>query len=1317
MQIQSGLFSKLVEELWDASGALNEESVRDEPFDAGQFELRAARVAAEHEVAEGGGHGWLLLPRFVAHRQSLLTAYSALLPALQDGRELTPVAVRLANNFHLVEEQLQIVGQRLTSRYYRNLPKIGRGPLTGYPRVYGVALSYMTHASCSLDAEKLKSYLRAYQSAAALTIGEVRALELTLRLVLVEKLSRLAAHVVGAEAEVSADRLSELAESIFASVASLSAFDWRELFKEVCVVDTILCEDPAGTYSSMDVDTQDSYRRVVERVAKRSGASEAEVARQSVGLTAGVHGADAHERTHVGYFLIDGGLPELEEVLGYRPGLAERAARAALRHPTPTYLLAYAGMTALLVACYLVYALHGGGGWPALVVVSLLSLVPASEMVTVGLRLVLMKMLRPRRLPRMDTSSGIPNDAPTMVVVPTLFSSEAAVRDSLETIEAHYLANQDGKIFFGLLADWAAAPREEMPGDAALLAAALGGIEELNARYDDGSQGRFHLFHRRRMWNESEGEWIGWEKKRGKLREFNRLLRGARDTSYTTCTADPALLGRIRYVISLDSDTQLPRDGARKLVGTILHPLNRPRLDGDANRVTRGYGILQPLVSVPPPRAGRARVPRILSGYHGINPYTRPAAAAAPNVYQDLFAEGNYVGKALYDVDAFEAALKDRVPENTLLSHDLLEGLYARTALVDDVEIFDHPPSHYVAHCKRAHRWTRGDWQLLPWLLPRVRDARGHYARNVLPAIGRWKILDNLRRSLSAPATFLWLVAAWTVLPGSPYVWTGLILVTLAAPAYLHFTAELLTYLNRNREAAFLPNARAIYKIATGQALYSMAYLAHQAYLMSDAIVRTLYRLLISRRRLLEWVTAAQAQKESTLSPRLFARFMWPALALALAVGVALAAVGGAQALPPASLLLLAWFSSPLLAYGRSRRMQGAFDALEENVERDVRFDARYTWRFFESSVASAPAPGLLQVAPAGVAALGATPAGLARLQLWTVAAYELGAVGTLELAERLESVFDRVENLRDAHGAFGDTGLRASSASGMQHVLVGEMGNLAGFLRALKQDCVEVTSRPLFDERSVSGLTDTVLLMKYEFLSVKAATPGGEVGALFNHLSDEIEMCLAFLRAARRGEAPRTIREWHRFFTLLGQRAAIFEVLLDEFSQKYPAVSIGGPRYWADYLARQARELSRELCLFAPWVWVSTAHVEPIIRRRCAPALALWGRVVEGLDRPSSLSRLPEELDLRLIELAGLRDQLSRVQPVHTVECEAALRWCDELRNAIEEACRASNEALSRYARLAHRSRATADATDFRSLFDEEYRLLRSQFQVSMTG
>ncbi len=751
----------------------------------------------------------------------------------------------------------------------------------------------------------------------------------------------------------------------------LSTLDWRVFFESVNLVDPVLGEDPAGVYSLMDFATRDRYRHVVERVSKRTRKSEREVATAAVRLAAesaessepaesaqsaesaesaesAQLGAAAEERAHVGYYLIGAGVSELEREFAYRAKMRERRLRALLAHPTGFYLGTLALLTALAVAALVFGAYLAGAGWFLLAAFALLSLVPASELAIAVLNWDVTHLLPPRVLPKLDTSEGIPADARTMVVIPAILSGEASVDELLANLEIHHLANRDEHIYLALLGDFPDAETEETETDAAILERALAGVAQLNARYGGEGFARFHLFLRRRLWNEGEGKWMGWERKRGKLQEFNRLLRGAQDTSYAVATADAELLAGVRYVITLDADTRLPRDAARKLIGVALHPLNRPRYDHAAGRFTRGYGILQPRVSISLEGASRSRFARVFAGSAGLDPYT----TAASDVYQDLFGEGSFTGKGLYDVDAFETALEGRIPDNCILSHDLFEGLHARCALVTDVELFDDSPAQYDSYARRGYRWVRGDWQIARWLFARVPGHEGRTLRNPLPLISRWKIFDNMRRSLVAPSVLLWLAAAWAFLPGSPAWWTLFVVVTLAFPVYANFAAGVWPRPRGIPWATHLRGALGDARKNTAQLFVLITSVAHQAYLNADAVVRSLYRTLVSRRRLLEWVTAAQAEQGRARNLADMLRFMWPGVAVALGVAALVAALRP-SALVVAAPFLLAWACAPYVMHLLSRRPGAGPQRLSAADVRDARLLARRTWRFFEEFVSA----------------------------------------------------------------------------------------------------------------------------------------------------------------------------------------------------------------------------------------------------------------------------------------------------------------------------------------------------------------------------
>ncbi len=405
-------------------------------------------------------------------------------------------------------------------------------------------------------------------------------------------------------------------------------------------------------------------------------------------------------------------------------------------------------MTAAPLALAVAYLRAAGAPVWAQALGVVLLLLPASDFAVAAVQRLAAHLVTPLPLPRLDFKTGVPEDSRTMVVVPTLLTSVAGVAELLEHVEVLALGNADPHIHFAVLGDFADAHAAELATDDEILNAARAGVHDLNARLGRGRDDRFHLFLRARLWNASEGSWMGWERKRGKLEEFNRVLRGATDTSYNVHVGDPEVLRHVRYCITLDSDTRLPLHAARKLIGIIAHPLNRPRFDPRLRRVTEGYGILQPRVSVTMASAAGSLFARVYAGHTGVDPYT----TAVSDTYQDLFNEGIFTGKGLYDVDAFMAALEGRVPENALLSHDLFEGLHARAALVTDVEVVDDYPASVLAHARRQHRWARGDWQILFWLFPLV-PTRAGLERNRLPVIARWRILDNLRRTLVAPAT------------------------------------------------------------------------------------------------------------------------------------------------------------------------------------------------------------------------------------------------------------------------------------------------------------------------------------------------------------------------------------------------------------------------------------------------------------------------------------------------------------------------------------------------------------------------------------
>ena len=594
--------------------------------------------------------------------------------------------------------------------------------------------------------------------------------------------------------------------NIITSMRWMSSIDWLEFFESVSLVDEELRAAP--TFGAMDFATRDEYRRQIEILSWGADRPEIEVAREAVRLAAsafqmglrpaslGKESASSGSKegpTSVpdrpeedpGYYLVSRGRQLFEQRLGFHVSLRLRLQRVYRAHATAGFLGAIAALTALQLCTLLFIASLAGAGVWTLMPLAILGLIPASDIAVSFVHRMVAAILPPARFPKLELAQGVPPELRTIVAVPTLLVDHADIEEQLERLEVHYLANPAGHLYFALLTDWPDASRERMPGDESLVATLADGIDRLNTRYEGSPDGkdRFLLLHRRRLWNEQEGKWIGWERKRGKLHELNRLLRGAVDTSFISVRGRaPAVPEDVRYVITLDADTRLPKGAAYRLVGAMAHPLNRPRFGPFKGRVVDGYAVMQPRITPSLPTGfGSTIYQRIVSGRGGVDPY----AAAVSDVYQDLFEEGSYTGKGIYDVDTFEAALEGKVPENALLSHDLFEGLFARAGLVTDIDLFEEFPSSFEVAARRHHRWVRGDWQLLPWVLGHARDAAGQKQRTRVSVLGRWKMVDNLRRSLAAPSSLLLVVAAWT-LPNVPaLLWTLLFVGAVAVPAFI----------------------------------------------------------------------------------------------------------------------------------------------------------------------------------------------------------------------------------------------------------------------------------------------------------------------------------------------------------------------------------------------------------------------------------------------------------------------------------------------------------------------------------------------------
>ncbi len=1148
-----------------------QEPIRSETFSLTRLEAHAESLARAQTVTSDPKRGKEIAARMKDNRRVLESACVELLAAVAEHRAVTPAAEWLMDNFHIVRAQLKDIHDHLPPQFYSELPKLADGPLKGLPRVYGIAWAFVAHTDSRFDPELLKSFLIAYQKIQPLTIGELWAVSITLRAVLIENLRRLADLIVGAQvARKEADRLADeilgLSETkerpievilteledihftrpfavqllqrlrfqdtvadpvlewlyarlsrdgisvdeavatehsgqsganatvrnIITSARLMSVFDWRIFFEEVSLVEAELRTDE--NYGKMDFISRNRYRHGLEELARYSPLKEIDVAKLVIEkaraakkyLEGGITSLDCLTRirktraTDPGYYLISSGRRKFENEIGFAPRWSKKFLRRMGDYSSFLFISAILFITIMLVA---VTALIGAGGLLnannalTILCLSLTALFPASEISVALTQRIVVAMLGPKYLPRLDLENGIPDDLKTFVVVPTFLTKIEKIAEQLEQLETHYLANPDKNLRFALLTDWVDADSESTEHDNDLLHCAREKLVALNDKFGQASSGEdlFYIYHRKRLFNKQQGKWMGWERKRGKLHEFNRLLLGLRDTTYIPLGTEAIKVpSHIRYVITLDADTKLPRGTAAQLIGTLAHPLNRAHIDHEKNRVTHGYGILQPRITPAlPSTKHNTAFQRISAGPSGVDPY----AAAISDVYQDLFDEGSYTGKGIYDVAVFEAVLAQRAPENALLSHDLFEGNFARCGFVSDIEFFEDFPSHSGVSALRAHRWIRGDWQLLPWIL----GARG----SGMSTISRWKMLDNLRRSLTPLMTLLLIILELTVRHTGISVWFILGLSSLFVPAILIFIADIFP---QRRTYPFWQHFQLTIRdviLSVELSVLNLMLLPYRAWISADAIIRTLYRLFISHKKLLEWTTAAQSEAMMRLTLRSFLMGMRGALFLTVVSAVVVVVFNPANLLV-AALLMLLWFVSPLVARQLSTPPKPRDVLPVELHDMDLLISsARRVWRFFTTFVTQEEnflPPDNFQESPNPVVAHRSSPTNFGLYLLSILAARDFGWIGTLEMANRLGLTLKSLGNLPKHQGHFYNwyetTDCRPLEPKYISSV---DNGNLAGHLISVAQGAIEKLFEPVRLIKPHRGLLATFLLIEEE--------------------------------------------------------------------------------------------------------------------------------------------------------------------------------------------------------------------------------------------
>ncbi len=1131
--------------------------VKDTALADEELQKHAADIARNHPVGRSKSLSWLIR-RLNENFDLIAGVYGMLSRDAADSFPTAPAAEWLLDNFYIIEEQVKIIKRSLARGRCSRLPVLAKGYLKGYPRVYAIALEIVAHSNGSIDERSITAFIQSYQSQVMLSMGELWAVPLMLRIALVESIrdtceaigssrqewyraenlvqqigtdisdehlidtllrSRLereavtpafAEHLIrrlrkqgkalsavtslldlrleqegtstsemtAAEHQSQAEMQVAIGNSI-TGLRLISELDWSELFETLSRVEHILRNDPKGIYPLMDFESRDYYRHEIEKIARAFGVTETHVADKAVECADLAAQEGKSPQDHIGFYIVGKGRKTLLGRIGKASGKKWRLSVFSAARPKGLYTGTVIFLFVFLVTYFMYYAgIHDGTVsvfWPA--ITAFLVLIPSSELAISLTNTIAGFIYCPSMLPKLELRNGIPEEMASFVIVPALLTSPARARELVGQMEVCYLANRESNLFFALVGDFKDSASERQDGDDEIIQAAINGIEKLNAKYSAGGCAVFYYLHRSRTYNSSQGRWMGWERKRGAIVEFNKLLRGGTDTGFSTAEPDMSPLPLIRYVITLDADTSLPMGTARKLIGTIAHPLNRAVIDEITGIVKEGYGILQPRISVSIPSANRSFFTRVFAGQGGLDPYT----TAVSDIYQDICEEGIFTGKGIYDVDIFTQVLHDRIPDNTVLSHDLLEGCHLRAGLVSDIEFVDGYPGSYKSYTARQHRWVRGDWQLLPWLGRHVRRRSGQKMINDLSRLSRWKILDNLRRSLLYPSLLLLFLSGIFLLPGDDLVWIGYAALVCITPLTSGFLNSLLTGTIHFRNGKTDSVAISGIKAALYQSLFIFMFIPFQTSLMLDAVIRTLYRVLRSRRNMLEWVTAADVEAGADNSLAGYYRKMWFSIPAAVIV-IFSAALLSNRALIPALAAAVAWATAPLAAYWISRPSERKQNRLSDNDMAFLRRITRKTWRYFEDFTTEydnhLPPDNYQQDPPKG-SAHRTSPTNIGFLLLSVLSAHDLGYIGADRMADELDrtvSTMERLEKWRGHLYNWYDT-ITLDKLRPL-YVSTVDSGNLVGYMIVVREGLREYRTGKLICPALASGLADTMELM-----------------------------------------------------------------------------------------------------------------------------------------------------------------------------------------------------------------------------------------------
>jgi len=1264
------------------------------------LEARGFSLALDHEVLGDKA------PRFALYRRL------ALVPAwLEEARRYcqNPAtdAIRIADwlldNDYQVLRAVRQIRVDLPRRFYQQLPSLKTPAGECVPRLLSIAHGVLRGMPKQLSLDNLSLFINAYQKNSTLNIAELWALPSFLRLASLENLldafeqvnSTLQAPCAMSSYSIE-NRGAELVDRVSQAISSLAAIqsiEWQDFVDQTSEVERILRTDPAAAYGFMNFETRNKYRSIVEKLGRGASLSETAIARQAVELAQRAVAAtdelterSREKQSHVGYWLSDNGRPALESLIEYRAAVTDRVRKFLLGRPRGVYTLGLIAVLLLALVPPVYFLAQSHAGLWAWVGGILLSLLPATVLSISVVQWLITSLINPRVLPSMDFRKAIPASAKTAVVVPVIVGSLEDIPQMIERLEIRRLSNPDPMLYFVLLSDLSDAAHERVPQDDAIENALMTQIEALNDQYQDDAERRFFLLHRHRHYNPAEECWMGRERKRGKLEQFNEFLLSGDQGEFSLKSSGVEQLRGCRFVITLDADTMLPPQTAASLIGIMMHPLNRTELDESSGKIVSGYSIVQPRLEVLPLSGPVSLFCRLYAGDTAIDIYSR----AVSDLYQDLFGTGNFVGKGIYEVSAFQRSLENRVPDNAILSHDLFEGIHGRTALASNVVLYENFPVNYPEYALRLHRWIRGDWQLIPWLRARVPTAGGDTRANSLSALDRWKIIDNLRRSLLAPALLLFFIGGWMILPGSAWLWT---LFAAATPG-VYLIGELSSILSQGLRHRLYADILRRVSERSGRWFLSITFLVSDTLLSLDAVARTLWRLLISRRHLLQWRAAAHvaAMSDHLGSRRSTWRLMWPSAVFAFLAAVILERYFP-DAMMPAAPILLLWLIAPEVSIWIGRPREPRRESLDKPAQLFLLKIARRTWHFFETFVGPDDnwlPPDNFQEEPRGLIGHRTSPTNIGLLLTSSLVAHDVGFIVRSDFVIRIRNALESMSRLRSYRGHllnWYDT--QSLQPLEPRYVSAVDSGNLAISLICLKQGCESLVDDAVFKQEIWNGLACTFGLLSDAALQLEGADHNGVI-----EKQSRIEN--AFSSAKRSAQA------WH----LIAED--IIERLWPDYENIVASSIASSPNagqplllelhVWLERFQHDLGVLRRELNHFCPWLNFLSAPPSGC----------------EELSRQLIDTLSPLALPSKVAYHADFAQRLIKHKLQSAEDHSEAKMWLTSLASALREGTDRQSRLQEELMDLARQADRWVWNMDFKLLYDAEVRLFRIGFNVS---